>query len=529
MVLFLLKHDDLFKAALVCIFLAPLVLLPGPDAVSGAGLLTSLGFVALFAAARLRLDRRTTYFEAGLPIAGRQLYLVRALASLAAVWLPIAAACLLIFAMRRNTGGPQAMALVRGAGVLTLATLLPLSVRLREAAIPGRVAACLWIGTVLGGAALWFVLPPLWHLACFVIAAGVLFVRACYSVPPSFQIAPVEPTHESRATRRESARPVWWTMLRSAKPWFALALAILGGWIGGSIQLTLCFLFLVFQRFIQAREGTRWLQPFPISPRTLLALTLATTVAPFAIGWALGMALHPENPIVGLGPAHRDEQNRFGTNVPLEFWRLAPAGKAPLVRAPWGETIQPHTISILGCTFYNPYTSSQTNSKPFIEWQFENASQAIHGRRIPQPEYYAAIDSKPPVRPGRDRENILTLGMLLFGLLAGTYLCELALCHCWKRTSAFGLKLLLIPMSLWMGCLALDMFYLFRENTYVIGPFCHALLSRLSTVLPQNLPAVALVAFLPSFLLYSLLEWQFTRSETTDPLIPRTVAGMEPQ
>ncbi len=72
MVLFLLKHDNLLKVALVCTFLAPLVLLPGHDAQRGTSLLLGVGFVAALGALRFRLDRRSTHFEAGLPITGRQ-------------------------------------------------------------------------------------------------------------------------------------------------------------------------------------------------------------------------------------------------------------------------------------------------------------------------------------------------------------------------------------------------------------------------------------------------------------------------
>ncbi len=95
-----------------------------------------------------------------------------------AVWLPIAVACLLDSSpwWRRNTGGPDAMALLQGAGVPHPGGAVGrFRCSLQEAALPGRIAAGLWIATVVAGAALCFVLPPLWHVACFCVVAGILF------------------------------------------------------------------------------------------------------------------------------------------------------------------------------------------------------------------------------------------------------------------------------------------------------------------------------------------------------------------
>ena len=585
MVLYLLKRDDTFKGALVVSLFAPTVLLAGPGLIISGSLLGAAAFLVLVMAARFRLDQRTSHFEAALPIAGRQIYLARVAGALAMVWLPVAVACLALLLVRGSAGKPLAGLLVQGGAVLTLAALCPLSVRLQEAAIPGPVAAGICAAVAAAGVAIGFLVPPLVHLLLFFTAGTVVFLRAYRTVPPSFQTSPLEAIQErqpwlSHGARRWGGRrrPVWWPIWRSAFPWLVLILLPCGVFAGSGIQIAPMFLVIVFQTGVLARNGTRWLESLPLSHRARLALTLATTVVPFLIGASIGIGVqsgpfHNRTSVGSVGPHGGSEQFRYAhTNVPLQYWRWAPGGRVPVIRAPWGETVQPAPVSILGLTFYNPYAAAynpwrpsavtNANSERFFEWQYENATQAVYGRRITFTEY---IDTEKRIVthdvpdlnrnvlqdamgierdfdaldrvlrrtvPGKTRLDILTLAALLFALLFCVFLRELALWHALKRTTLLARRLFgLAPVSIF-AYLGLDLFFQFRNGTPVVAPLCQALLMRASAWLPQDLLLLTAIAVLPALAMYWILERQFGQSEMTGPLLPSLQSvgrGMEPK
>jgi hypothetical protein len=572
MVIFLLKRDDSLKVALVCMFLAPLVLLPGRGWSGTFGFLQAIAFMLLMGAIQLRLDKRASRLEVALPISGRQLYVVRVAGKLAMVWMPVVSACVVLLMVRRTAGEPLAMQLAQGGAVLTLAAMLPLSTRLQEAAAPGSVSLALSATVLAIGAATWFFLPPLVHLLVFAAASALVFLWAYEKVPPSFQVSPMEAVEAHRPVGRRLRRPAWWLLWRSAYPWLALGLFTFGIFTGWVLEVSIWPALFVFQAGLLSRDGIRWLQSLPISHRTLLALTLGATVVPFMTGavigtWCFRPSLNVSSPTVGGVIPYARHDNSFvsysATNVPLEYWRLAPGGDVPVIRAPWGETIHPPPIHILGLTFYNPYaaaynpwwtqagnTSANRNSERFFEWQYENATQRLYGRRITFSEFYDAMDRAstgsfsrdPMVRevlqmlqtrrqvdrilslndPEKTRIDILTLETILFLLLAGVFLRELALWHSLQRRFRFARRLLLFaPIPLFAVNLWFDMYYQFHYGIPVFMPLTHLLFRSVSAMLPQNLVALAAIAALPSLGMYWLLERQFARSEMTGPIALR--------
>ncbi len=154
MILFLLRRDDSWKLALMLTLLAPLALLAQSGRVVTIGLLGGMAQAALMCAIRLRWNQRTSGFDIALPIAGRQLLLVRIVGMLSIVWVPVSAAALVLLIAGR--GGCQP--LLQGAVVFTLAASLPLTVRLREATISGGLSAALAFPAIAIGAATWFLL-----------------------------------------------------------------------------------------------------------------------------------------------------------------------------------------------------------------------------------------------------------------------------------------------------------------------------------------------------------------------------------
>jgi hypothetical protein len=277
-----------------------------------------------------------------------------------------------------------------------------------------------------------------------------------------------------------------------------------------------------------SRQGTRWLQSLPVSRRALLALTLAATVVPFLAGAAAGMAIVPSLPLpffggmVGFGPAlHRGIHGDYpNTNVPLELWRHAPRGNVPPIQAPWGETVQPASLPILGLTFYNPYDSGKA-SEHFHEWQFARATEALHGRRVSQEQYEDAIVKdtvKFPQAINQPRFDVLALAGFLFVSLFALFLLEAALSHSWNRTTGFGRYRLAILFAPFVIPFLVDEYYLFWHSTAVALPIARMLLVHISAMFPQNLLAVAAIAVVPSIPMYFLLAWQFAQSEMTSPI-----------
>lgn len=525
MVFFLLKREEMLKAALGLSLFAPAVLVPVPGKFVAVGFVQFLAFLALVGLARFRQDQRTSQFEVALPIHGRQILLVRTLSALFFVWLPIAMA--MTFATRRSDGGMIVEQLAQGGWVLTFAVLLPLSARLNEAALPGRISFFLWGGALSAGAVTWLVVPPILHLACFAALSIATFIHAYLNVPAGFQVSPFELDEERSSPAPTFERPAWWPIWRSAIPWLGLMLFVLGGLLGISLQFVPQYLVLVFQTGLFVRSSTRWLQALPLSHKTLLRVTLATTVVPFAVGMMITVWFRPSflpisKPTVGFGPRYLDDQGRFfGTNVPLEYWKPVSGARPPVIRAPWGETVYPKPLSILGLRFYNPYASSQANTKPFIEWQFENATQALTGRRIAQSDYYKIRMAERPEPADERVTRILQLSVALFAFLACAFFRELALWHRWKRgTFASGPQLLTIPIFLMVAFLLVDMAYMLRDDTFAFVPLMEMFLRHIANLLPQNLMVISLIALVPTVALYFLLEWQFAQAEMTGPLIP---------
>jgi hypothetical protein len=223
-------------------------------------------------------------------------------------------------------------------------------------------------------------------------------------------------------------------------------------------------------------------------------------------------------------------------------------------------SLHPPSINILGLTFYNPYaaaynpwwtqggnTSANRNSERFFEWQYENATQRLYGRRITFSVFYDAMDrastgsgsGDPTLRevlqtmrqvdrllslndPGKTRVHILTLATILFWLLAGVFLRELALWHSLQRRIRIARRLLLFaPIALVAANLWFDTYYSFHYGIPVFMPLTHLLLGGVSALLPQRLVALTFIAALPSLAVYWLLERQFARSEMTGPIALR--------
>jgi hypothetical protein len=199
------------------------------------------------------------------------------------------------------------------------------------------------------------------------------------------------------------------------------------------------------------------------------------------------------------------------TNVPLEFWRRVPPTGVGLITSPWGETTRPDTLSLLGVTVFNPFTSHEENSQPFIEWQFERATTAVYGRPLTLAAY--DDDARRPARvTSSPRMLLLNGGATLIVFLLLMWAAESS--HSYRNVMLSRRWLVFaLPRMLPMLLVVADMSAGVNRGTGLITPAAEALLLHLSRVLPDNPFIILALIAPPAIALFLLLERQSGRSE----------------
>jgi hypothetical protein len=520
MILELMKRDCAWKIGLALAPVTVVLLLmdPGdPDPqwtrlLEVQALLITSGFMCP--------HRRATLFEAALPIGGRQLFLARLLSRLAMVWLPVLSAILVILT-GRDTRWSQMLGMLECGTLYTLAYLLPLSVRVRECAAPAGLLAALWTGLATAGAVAWHFLPPGMFLSVFGLAGALILLRAWLAIPACFQVAPAKAVGSIASPRSTQGAPplAWWPIVRSAgfgMPLFVFPVGVLLGWSG---ELSVPFAaMLAIVANIDVRQRTRWLYALPLSFRALGLIMLVPSLALLLGGVAIGMCFdktrQADYSLVG-GPR---SQSRTDVNIDVdfEFWHRAPAGTAPVISSPWGETVHATTFRVLGITFYNAYSVGPRNSERFVEWQFERATEAVYGRVIPLVQYGAAIQAGLVPVTARPRMRILILSADLLAVLMLVYLTEWTRWHRLRRPSdplRGALPFVSVIVVVAIDGIA-QWFYSFPIGTALV----HAALLKLSDLLPNNLLVVTAAAMVPVMGMYWLVEKQFRKAELVGPI-----------
>ena len=321
-------------------------------------------------------------YLAALPITVRDIYLARVISMLLTVWLPLAAG--VAGALLAGFGATETAlpVLFSCAAISTLTLVIMQTVLIRQ------VRLAVWLTLIVGiiglgpGPAVLLLAPPGGPVGIAIVvgcavATVLLIFQTWKTMRPSFLIAP----------RTGSWKPVWilaWLLARthfapsSRVNKFSPLLRSLYPW-----GMLLVLPFLIIQTVIQtslypamntgftfpaARWKIRWLLTLPVSRSRLLLASVAPLLLVLSAGYLAGvrylsaLRIHPF-PVVSIC-------GRTASAVPLEFWLAAPAGKAPLQRAPWGETSQPPVARIAGQLLYNPYSAGCENTRRFFEWQF---------------------------------------------------------------------------------------------------------------------------------------------------------------
>jgi hypothetical protein len=513
MILRLVKRDPVWLAALM---LAVLIGAVAPFfAFDRLEFAIMAGFGCLLYA---RPHVRATLFEAALPITGRDLFLARALSLLAVVWLPALCGVAAILLVRADS--PRALAMLEAAAILTAAILLPKTIRVREIAGPQGLSRVVCVLVCAVGGLAWHFLTPGIVLGVFGLASAGILVGTWFAVPPSFQVVSLKTTDPIAVPESVPAVPLsrtlftWLPILRSAFWWPSIVYFYLAVSLGMERDgLLLDFMFAVFVT-IQSRQRTGWLSALPLSCRARLRITLASANIPLLVGLAVGMCItlpHTDRSMVaGPGP-----QTDVPVNVSLEFWHYAPGVRVHVIRAPWGEAVQPVSFRAAGIPFYNPYSVGPGNSPEFLEWQFGRATEAIYGRSIPLAQYSAAQQAGLQPVTDRPRIRILIWEAVALCSLFLVFVTELTKWHLLQRLSA-TVRAILGWTVLGLPAVAIYGIGLFHHgySLSICQSLFHFVLLRVTGTLPNTLLAMTIAA-VTVCAMYWLLERQFGKSELT--------------
>jgi hypothetical protein len=526
----LLSRSLLFRVA-AAVSAASLVMLITPSVP-----LQIVGILHLFMCAMI-LSHRATPFEAVLPVDARSFFLARICVGLALTCLPVMA-WLLSGHMR---GVPDASSwLLQGAPqefrllalpIAGLAVILPHASRPGVLPLPDRRSfpGTAWVALAIGCAAVIWLLPL--SAATVVLAgaaAGTLAVT-WHRMPRSYQVAPpgaqvpgrVLPAAHAAAPDAPAVR--WWRpMLATVVPARTLFLLPLIGFFGTTdYWLLYLSIFALPDLMGGARARRQWLHTLPVPRTALVAVTLAPAVllllAVLLGGAVAGPALLPPGNALHKGAPHeysRDRDFDRRTRVPLAFWRVAPGGKPQEARAPWGETTATDAISLPGLTLYNPYSARHASSPELVEWQFERASAAVHGRSFTTAQYFES-GFVPPRRVTNSAPVYLLGGSLVLTfVILIAWLAEVGRSHSLTARPVLRYGAEAFTVTLLVGMAVLEFYVMFTHRTAFFVPVGAALALRAAAVLP-NIGVVAGVAALPVVAVYSLLHWQMGRSDVT--------------
>ncbi len=502
----LVKRDPAWRIALKCVPVAAVAGLALPREAMGM-----FSWLVWMPWLQCQPQRRATGFEAALPIRACDLFLARLLSFLASLWLPMATfAVVLLLAGRPVADAVLVMELGAGGSMLVL---LALSSRVREIA-GSQWAPAISLAIVCAAAwPAWRFLPPAAVLAlCAVLSAG-LFGNIWRQLPPAFEVLPAKCAPQG-SSRRGGAAPalVWWPVMRALFPprvLFFLPMILVqlisGQWMYGT---AMC-MFPIFA----ALSHTSWVQGLPIRRGGLLAVVVLPCIGPLLLGTFLSSLVEQRTPIQFV---KIKDHNTSSLRPPMEFWHVAPQGRAPLIQAPWRESWQPETMRLGGITLYNPYSMGPDNSRRFFEWQYLRATEAVYGQAV------AFTDRKrlESLRPFDRQARFVVL--------------NLAACACWimllanlvlsalhwrvRRVFEHGVSALTWIIVAQMACVILIEMAISKQGFGRYGAvLVNTLLLRLSAALPASLPLTALAAAFPAVLLCWTAARLFRGAELPPP------------
>ncbi len=289
----LLKRDEVWRlvpyAVLGCAVVYPLI---GASVGRAAFLSVLLGLGAAVAG-----FQRATRFQAGLPIAARQLFLTRLLSLLGILWLPPLAGVCMILATTGVAHAASALAVAKAVAVCTLAIAALQSIEVRELTLPRwLIFPVMFLFQAVGLSVTKFAGATPVLAVCLPLIA-VLLLRTWRALPKSYQLAPAgnhprtasasNAAQRAKTTGRFSPAAAWWPVLHSVFSWqhliFLTMLLMVGtskSWIGPA--------YCVGMLWLITRQQIRWLWSLPINARALLLTILAPILLTLTGGYFAG-------------------------------------------------------------------------------------------------------------------------------------------------------------------------------------------------------------------------------------------------
>lgn len=463
---------------------------------------------------------RPTAHEASLPISGRDLAVAKLASSLAFSMLPLLLTALIV--ALHSPAQFEIVRLLQGIVLVALANVLPRLVRPREFSV--AVSDTMLSSVVLFiCAALAIFYIPEW--IAFALFASALFVAATIwwrTIPESFQAA--SPIASSSTLRENSTSlmsagrllPAWWVVVPGLFTWQRLFVCSLAFFTGILRQWPIAIVVILSLEDLWLTSNR--LLPLPVSVRTRLWMILGPgLVLNFAL-IVLGAQIHlplfdAEFELRRDAPGHDyGESATFytPTKVGLEYWEKVEGEVAPSIVAPSGETAAPYTVKLYGRMYYNPFSSRETSSQQFADWQFKRLTTAVYGVPFTPDELQTSGFYPRRISAG--------LRMMTLNLTAAFTLAFLYLVAAWvpKMRAFWGSGGALVWMQFAVAT-PMILFLLYPMFTLDAPGAAASLIQRqlmdLSPKLPQNYFALLAVCLIPVSLAYSLLEWQFARSE----------------
>ncbi|WP_309672949.1 hypothetical protein [Gemmatimonas sp.] len=487
---------------------------------------------------------RATLFDAALPISARDIVAARLFAKLLLISIPTIA---LGVAWQGELGEMFRFSrFLEAMGILALVHLLPYGIRPAVLNVSAPQAYIWPFGqlAVASGLILWLA-PPVVGAAMLGGAVVALVAWTVATVPTSFErvasyggVVGGAPTWPTRAPSEQIK--AWRPVLPSMTPVpviISFAVMLIGGWIG-SWPWYLAMFPAVAHTVL--RQRTAWLAALPLSHRArLFAVAVPfcfSSLGGLAVGRTLPKLFGQDRRMSADAPNSRYEQGSYyssPTSVPLTYWRrmqtrpLPPGathiGQHVEIVAPWGELVVADTFSILGMTYFDPFTTTAESSPRFVEWQFASATKAVYGRSISRRVYEDKSIPRPPRAVDAWSVQLLGGGLTLAALLYMLLVLELPLsarASRWQSPLASSLSLLLLYLPMYtIGGVC---FYFSKDRgASIFIPMIERMLLAITRSLPDNLMVVAVVAAIPPALLYTLLDRQFTRSEVSRAPTPR--------
>ncbi len=493
----------------------------------------------------LMMPGRATVFDAALPLSARDIVAARLLTKLLLITIPTVA-CVVTWQVAHTDFFPLSRFL-EAMAIAALVALLPHCVR------PGVVNlstrdAYVWplaVLAVISGLIVWLV-PATVGAVMLGSAVAALVSWTIATVPSSFERVATAgrggseaPAVRIRATNGRLG--AWLPILQSMMPGAVLlsfGSMTVGGWLGSWLVTLWMFPLIALHAL---RQRTAWLATLPLTHRArLLAIAVPiclSTLGGLAIGRALPKLFGEDRRMSADAPNTRYEKGSYSlspTSVPLTYWRRMrtrplPAGATRISRqveivAPWGERVVADTLSILGATFFDPFTTTSQSSPRFVEWQFANATTAVYGRPISRGEYRDKSIPRPPRVVDAWSVQLLGGGLTLTALLYMLLVLELdmsAQASYRKQSLASwpGWLLLYLPQAMIGG---ICMYSSRGHHGSLLIPMIERILLVIVRALPDNMLVVGLAAAIPPAILYVLLDRQFSLSEVSrSPVVQR--------